>query len=496
MLLYVIAIIAIILTLLYIYSPTTYKRTSAQVLQASSDTQTSAQDLQLSSETRTSAQDLQPSAETLLGTEENSEEVQRHVAETKENTTGTASDGNIEERHNTKRWQSQKRSWWQKPFFKSFPTDENSMLAIDEDEMNMFRSFVDEKALVQEMKKYRTYHGMIRYIDENIGLWKHQNLNVAVVGGSGAGKSSLINALRNLKAFDVLAAPVGLTETTLEVKSYRYAHNDKVTLWDVPGIGTLKFTQKEYLKAIQFEKYDVLILVFSVRVHENDMWLANVAKSQRKRALFVRTKIDLDMMNAKRDHPNFDEAKQLEKVKSDIEKNLSDAKLKPSKDVFLVASAEPDKYDFSKLSAKLKDLLNRKAVAIRRLILNCVEKDINEKKLSFKNTKFLRKSFAAICGFLPEMFDTPLTNWSLKGLYEEALLVFCLEDIKTDYRLTNAAEPKQVQVFDIPLPIPLLIRSLMSMSESIDQLPEKMAVIELDRVKERLKVLCQELSPL
>ena len=49
--------------------------------------------------------------------------------------------------------------------------------------------------------------------------WKYIPLNVAVIGNSGVGKSSFINAIRRLTGDDEGAASVGVKETTVDIQS-------------------------------------------------------------------------------------------------------------------------------------------------------------------------------------------------------------------------------------------------------------------------------------
>jgi len=61
-----------------------------------------------------------------------------------------------------------------------------------------------------------------RLLEEKRDEWKNVPLNVAVIGNSGVGKSSFINAIRRLDADDEGAAAVGVTETTLQPRSYTH----------------------------------------------------------------------------------------------------------------------------------------------------------------------------------------------------------------------------------------------------------------------------------
>ena len=61
---------------------------------------------------------------------------------------------------------------------------------------------------------------------------RNQKINLMITGGTGVGKSSTINALfgREISRVGIHAEP-----ETMEIKSYEL--NDKITLWDSPGLG-------------------------------------------------------------------------------------------------------------------------------------------------------------------------------------------------------------------------------------------------------------------
>ncbi|KAJ3595242.1 hypothetical protein NHX12_004546 [Muraenolepis orangiensis] len=139
-------------------------------------------------------------------------------------------------------------------------------------------------------------------------------LNIAVTGESGSGKSTFINAFRGIGDEDEGAAPTGVVETTMKPEAYRHLKYPNVTLWDLPGIGTPKFSADKYLKHVGFEKFDFFIIVSSDRFRENDVKLANEIKKMDKTFYFVRAKIDQNLSSEKR-KTKYDEEKTLQEVK-------------------------------------------------------------------------------------------------------------------------------------------------------------------------------------
>lgn len=65
--------------------------------------------------------------------------------------------------------------------------------------------------------------------------YKKIPLNICVIGQPGVGKSSFINAIRNIDRKDPDAAPTDTIEMTLKVTPYEAVNNRHVQYWDVPG---------------------------------------------------------------------------------------------------------------------------------------------------------------------------------------------------------------------------------------------------------------------
>ncbi|XP_036444207.1 interferon-inducible GTPase 5-like [Colossoma macropomum] len=171
------------------------------------------------------------------------------------------------------------------------------------------------------------------------------SLSVAVTGETGTGKSTFINAIRNLDDDDEGAAETGVTETTDKPTPYKHPTMPNVVFWDLPGIGTPNFKAKTYLKQVQFDKYDFFIIISSERFKENDIKLAKKIQKRKKLFYFVRSKIDNDIRDAEQ-RAQFNEEETLSKIRRNCEKNL--IKIKQAK-VFLISSRNIDEFDFGKL---------------------------------------------------------------------------------------------------------------------------------------------------
>ncbi|MCI9845625.1 GTPase [Flavobacterium pectinovorum] len=166
---------------------------------------------------------------------------------------------------------------------------------------------------------------------------KNATVNIAISGQSGAGKSSLINAIIGRKV-----AEVGITETTLNIKKYV---SNGIHFSDLPGCGTEKFPIKTYLENCNLESFDAVIVVTANRFYENDVWLIKEMIRIGRPVYVVRTKMDTSINDGMHDD-NLTEYEVFEKVKNDIKSNIGNIDIKG---IYLTSSREPLKMDLSKL---------------------------------------------------------------------------------------------------------------------------------------------------
>ena len=81
----------------------------------------------------------------------------------------------------------------------------------------------------------------------------------AITGMNGSGKSTFINAIRNVTRKDVGYALTGSKETTQNPTKYEHPNLKTISLWDMPGIGGKEWDTERYKEEICLKKYDVLI---------------------------------------------------------------------------------------------------------------------------------------------------------------------------------------------------------------------------------------------
>lgn len=162
-------------------------------------------------------------------------------------------------------------------------------------------------------------------------------------------KTIILDAFFRLHDDDDMAAPVGVTATTLEPTAYDHPTNPKIKLWDLPGIGTTNYPDLEtYCKELKLEQFHAFLIFSSSRFTKNDSQLAKEIGSMNKKFFFIRAKIDQDVEAAKR-KKTFNEDAVLRKIRSSCSTNLAGL-LRNEDDIFLISSHYPAKWDFLRLS--------------------------------------------------------------------------------------------------------------------------------------------------
>ncbi|XP_063353841.1 interferon-inducible GTPase 5-like [Pelmatolapia mariae] len=244
----------------------------------------------------------------------------------------------------------------------------------------------DCKSVTKEIKALQLHDkpSAVGIVKEPLGM-DGIRLNIAITGESGSGKSTFVNAFRGLCDDDEGAAPTGLTESSMDPMPYFHPNYPNVTLWDLPGIGTLKYPADTYLKDVKFEKYDFFIIMSDTRFRENDVKLAREIQRMKKKFYFVRSKIDNDL-RAERRNRDFSEERTLTKIRDDCVKGLRGLGVE-SPQVFLVSSFELHLYDFSLLQQTLdKERLKIKRETLLFLFPNINPEIIRKKKKTLKST--------------------------------------------------------------------------------------------------------------
>jgi interferon gamma inducible protein 47 len=225
----------------------------------------------------------------------------------------------------------------------------------DQSFQNIPQEEIDECQQILSSGGVKAYES---FLHKKADAWKTIPLNIGIIGSAGTGKSSFINAMRDLDADDEGAADVGVVETTIEPRSYAHPNNAMMKFWDLPGVGTNLFPKESYLKKIGFENFDFFLIMTHVRFTDLDSWLSHEITTNGKKFFFVRTKIQCDIDNDRRAHPKRHKNDPtatvndiLSQIRANLQKNLGD--LYQEGEVFLIDSYERNKYDFARLTQHL-----------------------------------------------------------------------------------------------------------------------------------------------
>uniref|UniRef100_A0A3Q2W374 Interferon-inducible GTPase 5-like n=1 Tax=Haplochromis burtoni TaxID=8153 RepID=A0A3Q2W374_HAPBU len=249
-------------------------------------------------------------------------------------------------------------------------------------------------------------------------------LNIAITGESGAGKSTFINAFRGIDHKDERAARTGAVETTMELTKYPHPNYPNVLFWDLPGIGTTNFPADEYLKKMEFEKFDFFIIISDTRFRENDVKLALEIQKMEKKFYFVRSKIDNDVRAEERTQKDFS----LEKSLKGIKRNCLEKGGMTSLKVFLVSSFELHLYDFPLLQNTLeKELPAHKRDVLLFAMPNINMEIINKKKEAFQAKIKYHAAGSAMAAGVPIPF--------LSVSVDQTIMVKAIEDYLTVFGL-------------------------------------------------------------
>ncbi|XP_039081740.1 T-cell-specific guanine nucleotide triphosphate-binding protein 2-like [Hyaena hyaena] len=255
---------------------------------------------------------------------------------------------------------------------------------------------------IQRALKEANLKDVADIIEESLVAAENASLDVAVIGESGTGKSSFINALRGLSYEEEDSASVGVVETTMKKTPYQHPKYPNVTFWDLPGTGTPNFHPNAYLEMVEFATYDFFIVISSSRFNLNDALLAQNIKEIGKKFYFVRTKVDDDLYNEEKCKPKtFQRDGVLQKIRDNCLANLSHIGVAEPR-IFLVSNFDLDDFDFPKLEETLlNELPVHKRYTFVLLLPNMSDAFIEMKRAFFKEKIWLNALKSSALSFIP-----------------------------------------------------------------------------------------------
>lgn len=179
----------------------------------------------------------------------------------------------------------------------------------------------------------------VQKLEDELRQLDDAEVRIALLGRSGTGKSSLMNALVGERV-----AASGVVETTLKAQEYNV---NGLIFVDLPGGGTTRFPFDDYLDTVKVARYDAFILVVSKRILESDLEIYQGLRDRTNKEIhIVRTMIDQDVDNAS--HDGISTELVLPKIRQDLE-----SKFGLSDQCWLVSNRHPEKFDFPALCDSL-----------------------------------------------------------------------------------------------------------------------------------------------
>lgn len=230
------------------------------------------------------------------------------------------------------------------------------------------------------------------YVVNNImqSMSRHP-IRIAVTGDSGNGMSSFINALREIGHEEEDSAPTGVVRTTQKPAQYSSSKLPNVDLWDLPGTGVTSQSMESYLEEMDFDKYDLIIIIASEQFSSNHVKLAKAMQSMRRRFYVVWTKLDRDLNTSALPEPQ---------LRKNIQKNIQENLQKEGVEeypIFLVSNFSPSFDDFQKLRDTLRrDLYNIRYIDSLETLSGICDRNINEKAFSLKDSMHTRPQEIAV----------------------------------------------------------------------------------------------------
>ncbi|XP_051958361.1 interferon-inducible GTPase 5-like [Xyrauchen texanus] len=232
-------------------------------------------------------------------------------------------------------------------------------------------------------------------INEYLKQQERVQLNIGVTGESGSGKSKFVNAFRGLGDEEEGSAKTGVVETTMQPEVYCHPKYKNVKLWDLPGIGTPNFKAQDYLKQVEFDRYDFFIIIASDRFRECHTQLASEIMKMGKKFYFVRSKIDVAIDGEKK-KKSFDKKKILDTIRKDCENGLRSIGLVDPV-VFLISSSELGSFDFDLLHERIAKELPQHKRHVLLLSVPNITLEINERKKKALKKRIQMVAFASAC---------------------------------------------------------------------------------------------------
>ncbi|XP_060696927.1 interferon-gamma-inducible GTPase 10-like [Hemiscyllium ocellatum] len=223
-------------------------------------------------------------------------------------------------------------------------------------------------------------------------------LNIAVMGEGGSGKSTLITAMIDLEMSE--EGRVVDTEAIKEPIGYPHPVLPNVQFWELPGMDLSNLELNDYLKMVNVEQYDIFIIVSDCRFKGSAGESAKAILQEGKPFYLVHTKVDSLTGNAEgMESVAFDG--ELGKLRADCASNFEEAGA-AAPEVFLISAFHTEKFDFPALKLTLANhLQNVNKAAFLLSLPNVTSQIMEQKRKMLEKRVWMTATLAGALGAVP-----------------------------------------------------------------------------------------------
>lgn len=195
--------------------------------------------------------------------------------------------------------------------------------------------------------------------DKVMMKWRNQIIKFAVTGRSGMGKSTFINLIRDVYPGDPYFAEVGFGDCTMNQTEYKHPRNEHITFTDLPGFGTDTVTKTKFSESIDLSKFDFVFIFIDSVIMEDDIWVVKELRARGTPYSFIRSKIDVDISNAKDMGKN--ETEVVNEIRRKLQTKISENRLLKGSHCFLISNKQKYFYigDIGRLFSFITDNLSK-----------------------------------------------------------------------------------------------------------------------------------------
>lgn len=248
---------------------------------------------------------------------------------------------------------------------------------------------------------------LIKKIRDDYQTFSNTKVRVAILGKSGTGKSTFINALagKKIAKTNPIKEETGIGKNGLKDQAFApicYSV-EGIEFYDLPGFGTSNFPATTFLKDFDIKKsYDCILFMSSLRFNtESDLIVYKQILKSKITCFVVWTKFDETVRRAPKDSPELpsDPAALAAETVKQIKKDLQDKNLSA-----FVISDEAHFYDFTKLKQAIEDSLSE--IQKKRFIQSVAaktEKDLEKKREVAEDVVYWMSILAGVKGAVSDM---------------------------------------------------------------------------------------------